>query len=60
VHVQIGKKIMEANLELDAPKHVFIMLYMLLDRRRLDSFFKPYYDILPQTLSNMPILCSEE
>jgi histone-lysine N-methyltransferase SETD3 len=60
VHVQIGKKIMEANLELDAPKHVFIMLYMLLDRRRPDSFFKPYYDILPQTLSNMPIFWSEE
>jgi histone-lysine N-methyltransferase SETD3 len=28
---------------------------MLLDRRRPNSFFKPYYDILPETLSNMPI-----
>jgi histone-lysine N-methyltransferase SETD3 len=28
---------------------------MLVDRRRPDSFFRPYYDILPVTLKNMPI-----
>ena len=31
------------------------MLFMLIDRKRPQSFFKPYYDILPATLSNMPI-----
>ena len=46
---------MHSNLELDAPKHIFLMIYMLVDRKRPDSFFKPYYDILPSTLSNMPV-----
>lgn len=31
------------------------MVFMLVDRRRPDSFFRPYYDILPVTLKNMPI-----
>jgi histone-lysine N-methyltransferase SETD3 len=28
---------------------------MLIDKKNPDSFFKPYYDILPATLNNMPI-----
>lgn len=28
---------------------------MLVDMKRSDSFFKPYYEILPKTLSNMPV-----
>jgi histone-lysine N-methyltransferase SETD3 len=32
----------------------------LIDRKNDTSFFKPYYDILPQTLSNMPIFWDEE
>lgn len=31
------------------------MVFMLIDMKRPDSFFKPYYDILPKTLSNMPV-----
>eukprot|EP01033_Poteriospumella_lacustris_P016856 gene16856-12066_t len=56
----IGRAIIDANLELDAPKHIFLMLYMLIDRHNPHSFFKPYYDILPPTLSNMPIFWSPE
>lgn len=36
------------------------MVYMLLDRKDPHSFFKPYYDILPQTLSNMPIFWNSD
>lgn len=36
------------------------MLFMLIDRHNPNSFFKPYYDILPKTLSNMPIFWSDE
>lgn len=36
------------------------MVFILVDRARPDSFFKPYYDILPETLSNMPIFWNEE
>ena len=51
----VGRAVLEAELELDAPKHVFLMLFVLLDRRDTRSFFVPYYDMLPSTLSNMPI-----
>ena len=44
---------------MDAPKHVFLMLFILVDRKDPDSFFKPYYDILPATLSNMPVFWTE-
>jgi histone-lysine N-methyltransferase SETD3 len=56
----IGKKIIRANIDLDAPKHIFLMLFMLIDRKNPNSFFKPYYDILPPTLSNMPIFWTEK
>lgn len=52
---KVGKAIINANLDLDAPKHIFLMVFMLVDRQNPDSFFKPYYDILPDTLHNMPI-----
>jgi len=51
----VGRAVLEAELELDAPKHVFLMLFLLLDRRNPSSFFRPYYDVLPRTLKNMPI-----
>ena len=52
---QIGRAILDSNIELDAPKHIFLMIFMLLDRQNPRSFFKPYYDILPPSLGNMPI-----
>ena len=51
----VGRAVLEAGLELDAPKHIFLMLFLLLDRCNSDSFFRPYYDVLPGSLSNMPI-----
>lgn len=56
----VGQAIISANLDLDAPKHIFLMVFMLIDRKDPNSFFKPYYDILPETLSNMPIFWTEE
>jgi histone-lysine N-methyltransferase SETD3 len=54
----IGQQILHADLDLDAPKHIFLMIYVLQDRRNPESFFKPYYDVLPKTLS-MPIFWEE-
>mmetsp|Transcript_938 Transcript_938/g.1573 ORF Transcript_938/g.1573 Transcript_938/m.1573 type:complete len:521 (+) Transcript_938:184-1746(+) len=51
----VGKAILSSRIELDAPKHIFLMIFMLLDRKKPDSFFTPYYNILPETLNNMPI-----
>jgi histone-lysine N-methyltransferase SETD3 len=45
---------------MDAPKHIYLMVFMLEDRLKPDSFFKPYYDILPQTLNCMPIFWTED
>ena len=36
------------------------MLFILVDRQKPDSFFKPYYDILPPSLRNMQIFWNEE
>jgi len=55
----IGRVITSSNIDLDAPKHIYLMLFILIDRKRPDSFFKPYYDILPPTLRNMPIFWDE-
>ena len=57
---EIGKAILASNIELDAPKHIFLMLFILVDRKLPDSFFKPYYDILPESLRNMPIFWNED
>lgn len=40
------------------------MIYILLDRLNPNSFFKPYYDLLPPPpphgLTNMPVFWEEE
>ena len=56
----VGKAVLASNIDLDAPKHIFLMLFILTDRLSPDSFFKPYYDILPPTLSNMPIFWNDK
>ena len=58
----IGQAILMSDLDLDAPKHIFLMIYLLWDRKVNGprSFFAPYYDILPPTLSNMPIFWSDD
>jgi protein-histidine N-methyltransferase len=58
----LGQKILKSNLDLDAPKHIFLMIYILWDRKvnGENSFFHPYYEILPRTLRNMPIFWSPD
>jgi len=58
----IGQAILRSDLDLDAPKHIFLMVFVLWDRKMNGSrsFFHPYYEILPQTLRNMPIFWTQE
>lgn len=58
----IGQAILDSDLDLDAPKHIFLMIYLLWDRKvnGPSSFFFPYYEILPKTLRNMPIFWTPE
>ena len=57
----IGRIIAASDLDLDAPKHIYLMIYILWDRKvnGRHSFFDPYYQILPQTLHNMPIFWTD-
>jgi hypothetical protein len=57
----IGQSILHSDVELDAPKHIFLMIYLLWDKKvnGSKSFFAPYYDILPKTLRNMPIFWNQ-
>lgn len=59
---EIGQIILRSDLDLDAPKHIFLMIYLLWDRKVNgdQSFFKPYYDILPKTLKNIPIFWDKD
>jgi len=58
----IGKCILNAELDLDAPKHIYLMIYILWDKKihGNESFFTPYYDILPRKLRNMPIFWNDD
>jgi len=58
----LGAAILQSELDLDAPKHIFLMIYLLWDRKTngASSFFHPYYEILPKTLSNMPIFWNQD
>lgn len=56
----VGQAVLASGVSFDAPKHIFLMLFILTDMKRPDTFFRPYYDLLPTTLSNMPIFWSED
>jgi histone-lysine N-methyltransferase SETD3 len=56
----IGRKIIEADLDLSAMKHCFLCVFALVDRQNEESFYQPYYRILPQSFDNMPIFWTDE
>jgi len=56
----VGKKIIDENLDLTAMKHCFLCVFVLLDRRNPNSFYQPYYRILPTSYENMPICWDEK
>ena len=57
----IGQAIYQSDLDLDAPKHIYLMIYILWDMKVQGSlsFFAPYYATLPKTLHNMPIFWTQ-
>lgn len=56
----VGLAVLSSGVSFDAPKHIFLMLFLLTDMKQPDTFFRPYYDLLPTTLRNMPIFWREE
>lgn len=58
----IGQKILQSGIDLHAPRHIYLMIYMLWDRKvnGSSSFYHPYYEILPEKFTNVPIFWSDE
>ena len=58
----LGKKLAESELRINAPRHIYLILYILWDMTTngSDSFFFPYYDVLPKSFPHIPIFWSRE
>ena len=48
------------ELDLSSPKHCFLAIFLLTDRRNPHSWYQPYYQALPETFPNVPLYWSEE
>lgn len=51
----IGIKMLQAKLNLLSPKHCYLSSYILQERHKKDSKWRPYLDILPGDLSTFPV-----
>jgi protein-histidine N-methyltransferase len=56
----IGSKMEKAHLNLLSPKHSFLSTYVLQERKKPDTKWAPYFDILPKSTSNFPIFFTPE
>ena len=56
----IGVKMVAANLNLLSPKHCYLSAFLLQERRKSESFWTPYLNILPQYFSSFPIFYGAE
>ena len=58
----VGRKMYEKGLRqrLISPKHSFLATYIMQERRKPDTIWDPYIDILPKGYSNFPIFFTED
>jgi len=58
----IGKKMYEKGLRqrLISPKHSFLATFIMQEKRKPDTIWIAYIDILPKSYSNFPIFYTEE
>jgi histone-lysine N-methyltransferase SETD3 len=58
----VGKKMYEKGLRqrLISPKHSFLATFIMQERRKPDSEWNIYIDILPKSYTNFPIFFTEE
>ena len=56
----IGAQMEKANLYLLSPKHSFLSSFVLQERRKPDTRWEPYLDILPKFLTSFPIFFTPE
>ncbi|MDR3737336.1 MAG: SET domain-containing protein [Acidobacteriaceae bacterium] len=56
----IGMKMEKAGLDLLSPKHSFLSTYILQERRKPDTKWAVYLDMLPKNTTNFPIFFTPE
>jgi len=56
---RIGQEIINSGLVLRS-RHSFIAAYLLQEKKKPDSYWKPYIDILPEKYDTVPLFFSEE
>lgn len=58
----VGKKMYEKGLRqrLISPKHSFLCTFIMQERRKPDSMWQTYIDILPKQYTNFPIFFTAE
>ncbi|CAD8077509.1 unnamed protein product [Paramecium sonneborni] len=55
----VAKKIIQYRLDLLSPKHSFLSTFLLQEKSKQDSFWKPYLDVLPKQYSSFPIFFND-
>lgn len=56
----IGQKMLHNKIELLSPKHSYLSVFLLQEKKNPESFWKPYIDILPSDYASFPIFFNEE
>ena len=58
----VGKKMYEKGLRqrLISPKHSFLATFVMQERRKDDTIWAPYLDILPKSFTDFPIFYTDE
>lgn len=56
----IGSKMEKAKLNLLSPKHSFLSSFVLQEKRKKDTKWEPYFDLLPKSCNNFPIFLTPE
>lgn len=58
-NTDIGRRLLNKKVSFNSPSHVYMIVFMITEMKKGNSFFKPYFDILPEDLSNFPIFWSD-
>lgn len=56
----VGRRLDKYSSRLSVPNHCQVLVFMLMSRKRGDSFYQPYYDILPESFDNFPIFWDKD
>lgn len=58
--VTVSKELNDESPDFDKVKHIYFANFLLEDMENEDSFFKPYYETLPEDITNIPMLWSNK